>query len=44
MLATKDNSASIKAVQRYRRVKTIINKAVEVGKLCGLKLNVLVYD
>ena len=44
MQAIKDNQASIKAVQRYRRVKTIVNKAVETADLCGLKLNILVYD
>lgn len=41
---TKENASNIKAVQKYRRVKTIVNKAVEVGKILGLKLNVLVYD
>lgn len=41
---TKDNQASIKAVQRYRRVKTIVNKAVETADICGLHLNILVYD
>ena len=39
----KDNSAG-KAVQRYRRVKTIVRKAVETADICGLQLNVLVYD
>ena len=32
------------AVQRYRRMKTIICKAVDTANLCGLKINVLVYD
>jgi len=31
-------------VQRYKRVKTIVNKAVETANLCGIKLNVIVYD
>ena len=44
MNSTKMNKSGIKAVQRYRRVKTIINKAVETADLCGLKINVLVYD
>ena len=44
MKSTKINTSNIKAVQKYRRVKTIVNKAVEVGKLLGLKLNILVYD
>ena len=34
----------MKAVSKYRRVKTIVNKDVDVGKKLGLKLNVLVYD
>ena len=38
------NAASILAVQRYRRVKTIVNKAVDVADKFGLHLNILVYD
>ena len=33
-----------KALKRYRRVKTIVNKAIETADLCGLQVNVLVYD
>lgn len=38
------NAASILAVQRYRRVKTIVNKAVDVAEKFGLHLNIIVYD
>ena len=31
-------------MKRYRRLKTILNKAVETADSCGLHLNVLVYD
>ena len=31
-------------VQKYKRVKTIINKAVETADLCDIKLSVIVYD
>ena len=44
MYTNSNNQSSIKAVQRYRRVKTIVNKALETADLCGLKLNILVYD
>ena len=33
-----------KALKRYRRVRTIVNKAIETADLCGLQINVLVYD
>ena len=39
----KINAAS-KAIKRYRRLKTILNKAVEAADICGLHLNVLIYD
>ena len=44
MQSTNEKSAAIGAVQRYRRLKTITGKAVEIAKLCGLNLNVVVYD
>ena len=33
-----------KATQKYRRLRTIISKAVETAKLCNIKLNVVTYD
>jgi len=33
-----------KALKKYRRVKTIINKALETADICELQINVLVYD
>lgn len=39
-----DLNAANKAMKRYRRIKTILNKAVEAADICGLHLNVLVYD
>ena len=44
MQSTNEKSPAISAVQRYRRLKTIIGKTVEVAELCGLHLNLLVYD
>ena len=44
MQSTDEKSAAVNAVQRYRRLRTITGKAVEIAKLCGLNLNVVVYD
>lgn len=37
-------NAAAKAMKRYRRLKTILNKAVETADICGLHFNVLIYD
>ena len=37
-------NAAAKAMKRYRRLKTILNKAVETANICGLYFNVLIYD
>ena len=37
-------NAASKAIKRYRRVKTIANKAVETADICGLLISILVYD
>ena len=33
-----------KATIKYRRLQTLIKKTVEVSQLCGISLNLLVYD
>lgn len=39
-----ENNAASKAIKRYRRVKTIGNKAVDTADICGLQINILIYD
>ena len=39
-----EHSAATKAIKRYRRVKTIGNKAVDTADTCGLEINILIYD
>ena len=41
---TEDENSVSKAMKRYRRIKTIINKAVELADLCNLQVNVLIHD
>ena len=39
-----ENSAASKAIKRYRRIRTIGNKAVDTADICGLQINILIYD
>ena len=31
-------------MKRYRRIKTIINKALDTADVCGVEFNIIVYD
>lgn len=37
------NAASI-ALKKYRRIKTIVNKAEKTADICDVMINVIIYD
>lgn len=32
------------SVKKYRRIKTIVKKAVDTADLCGVNMNIIIYD
>lgn len=44
MQQVKEELATTKALKRYRRIKTIINKALETDDKCGVHFNIVIYD